>query len=163
MQNIIICLMKKCRFVWKEINNSRGFTLVEALLSFCIFLTISFSLLICMKGLHVVEEKLIPPQYYEWNLFRDSFRTEFRGATLGGIAEDSISFYVDNKEVLYEKYADSIRRRVNRKGHEIVLQKINEVNFSMRKNGVQMEVEFTNGEKAVSRLYNYKMEDVYAE
>ncbi|WP_226673124.1 competence type IV pilus minor pilin ComGF [Rossellomorea aquimaris] len=128
-------------------KDERGFTLVEALLSFSVFCMISFSLPLMMKGFMMIKNDLVPPHYYEWSLFNESVRNELKNVEAVEIAPQHISFVMDGETILYETYDQSIRRRVNNRGHEIVLQAVDQVTFTSIRGGVHLDLEFEGGEK----------------
>ncbi|TMU85470.1 hypothetical protein FGG79_09610 [Bacillus sp. BHET2] len=135
--------------------DSRGYTLIEALLSFTVFFMISVSMPLVMKCFASIKQEMVPPHYYEWNLFNESLRNELWSGTNVTITPDKVSFTVHNETVSYEKYQHSIRRRVNNRGHEVVLQSVNLVRFSAIQQGVHMDVEFEGAEKAEGEFFYF--------
>jgi competence protein ComGF len=116
---------------------------------------ISFCVPVLIKGLETIDEHLVPTKSYEWNLFTFQFRNEFKGSKEIEYGTESISFIKENKEVMYEKYGHSLRRRIDRKGHEIVLQDVRDLNVSPLGNGVQLTVTFTDNQILSSTIYTY--------
>lgn len=43
---------------------------------------------------------------------------------------------IDNQSISYEKYGDKLRRRVNGAGHEVVLQKLQSVQFEVKEDNM---------------------------
>lgn len=123
-----------------------GFTLIEALLSFSLFCLISLSLPLMMKAFSTIKHDLVPPRYYEWNLFNESVRNEVRRGYGFEVMPDKLSFIVDGETILYERYSHSIRRRVNNRGHEIILQSVASFKFVPIHQGVHLDLEFNGGE-----------------
>ncbi len=138
--------------------NSRGYTLIEALLSFTVFFMISLSIPLVMKCFASIKQEMVPPHYYEWNLFNESLRNELWRGTDVRITPDRVSFTVQNKTISYEKYQHSIRRRVDNRGHEVVLQSVNMFSFSSIQQGVHMDVEFEDEEKAEGEFFYFSNE-----
>ena len=135
--------------------NERGFTLLEALFFFFIVFRISFSIPLVIKGFSLVREEMIPPPYYQWTLFNESVRQETwksRGMT---VTNSGFSFILNGEKVTYEKYQDSIRRRVNDKGHEVVLQKLSGLSFNAIDGGVRIEGVFLDGKKLEGEFFYY--------
>lgn len=71
---------------------------------------------------------------------------------------------IDNQSISYEKYGDKLRRRVNGAGHEVVLQKLQSVQFEVKEDNMvliyknifqkeyrssfyQMKIRSTNGDE----------------
>ncbi|MFI8685378.1 competence type IV pilus minor pilin ComGF [Rossellomorea sp. NPDC077527] len=141
-----VCIMIRKRYAYRRKDES-GFTLIDSLLSFSLFCMISFSLPLIMKGFSVIKNELIPPRYYEWNLFNESVRNELKKADQVEVLPGQISFVIDGDTILYEQYDQSIRRRVNNRGHEIVLQEVGQFAFASIQGGVHLDLEFEGGEK----------------
>lgn len=71
-------------------------------------------------------------QKIEWLVFIQQLKKEVR------IAEEvsldnrgELMLLIDNQFISYEKYGDKLRRRVNGTGHEVVLQKLQSVQFEV--------------------------------
>lgn len=135
--------------------DEKGFTLIEALLSFSLFCMISLSIPLMMKGFSTIKRDLVPPRYYEWNLFHESVRNELRKAKDVNVLPNQISFVMDGDTIMYEKYNQSIRRRVNNRGHEIVLQSVDGFEFNVIDQGVHMDLEFEGGEKVEGNFFSF--------
>ncbi|WP_406686778.1 competence type IV pilus minor pilin ComGF [Rossellomorea vietnamensis] len=135
--------------------DEKGFTLIEALLSFSLFCMISLSIPLVMKGFSTIKHDLVPPRYYEWNLFHESVRNELRNAKDINVMTNQLSFVMDGETILYEKYNQSIRRRVNNRGHEIVLQSVDGFEFNVIDQGVHMDLEFEGGEKVEGNFFSF--------
>jgi competence protein ComGF len=146
--------MTSMKYVSRRMDE-KGFTLIEALLSFSLFCMISLSIPLMMKGFSTIKNDLVPPRYYEWNLFYESVRNEIRKADAIEIMPQHISFVVDGETILYEKYNQSIRRRVNNRGHEIVLQAVDQFTFASIHEGVHLDLEFEGGEKVEGNFFYF--------
>lgn len=136
--------------------NNKGFTLLDALLSFMIFLVISLSFPLVIKGLQIIQKESLPPRYYEWNLFSESLRTEMWGGSNILYSPEEISFESDVGTITYERYQDSVRRRVGGLGHEVVLQEIDSFVITEVQQGIKISVVFKEGENVESEYYHYK-------
>jgi competence protein ComGF len=138
--------------------NNRGFTLLDALLSFIVFFIISLSFPLIMKGFETIKTDSVPPRYYEWNLFSENLRNEIWNGENIMISPEQISLDKEGERITYERYQNSIRRRVNERGHEVVLQSIHSLTFFEVPQGVKVEVDFERGEKMESEFYYFHME-----
>jgi competence protein ComGF len=135
--------------------NNKGFTLLDALLSFFVFSIISLSFPMIIKGFETIKSESIPPRYYEWNLFSESLGNEVWDT--GGIivSPERISFEKEGEWITYERYQNSVRRKVNDRGHEVVLQSIHSLALSEVPQGVKVKVEFEGGESMESEFYYF--------
>lgn len=109
-----------------------GFTLIEALLSLACFLIIVSFIPLMFKVISVNENIDERKQKIEWLVFIQQLKKEVR------IAEEvsldnrgELMLLIDNQFISYEKYGDKLRRRVNGTGHEVVLQKLQSVQFEV--------------------------------
>ncbi|MFC7783360.1 competence type IV pilus minor pilin ComGF [Rossellomorea sp. GCM10028870] len=142
------------RYVSPWVNN-KGYTLIESLLSFTIFCMISLCIPLIMNGFSTIKNDLVPPHYYEWNLFNESLRYElWRGESVE-ITPDKISFMVNGESISYEKYNQSLRRRVNNRGHEVVLQAVDSFSFASIIQGVHLDLEFVGGERVEGEFFYF--------
>ncbi|MBM7584605.1 competence protein ComGF [Bacillus pakistanensis] len=129
--------------------------MIETIFVLSIFMMISFCVPLLIKGLETIDEHLVPRKSYEWNLYTFQFRNEFRGSYGIEYGKDSVSFIKGSREVTYEKYGHSLRRRIDRRGHEIVLQDVKAVTISSLTNGVQITVTFTDNQILSSSFFTY--------
>lgn len=119
-----------------KMGNEKGFTLLEALVSFSVVLIITAFLPILFQTIHtfVKEEKGIHP--LELEVFNQQAKMEIRTAksvtTTGKVLTIRNR---NNQSITYEKYQGNIRRRVNGTGHEIMLQNVKDVVFVQARNG----------------------------
>jgi competence protein ComGF len=136
------------------VKNQEGYTLLHALFTLSIFLVVASSIPAVLTGFSMIERKLDPSIDYEWNLFIHQFRLEFRGAEDIGVTNSSITFTKNGEEILYEKYGNHLRRRVNKKGHEIVLGPLDELELHSVRNGVEILMG-AEGESQTGRFFTY--------
>ncbi|WP_409251338.1 competence type IV pilus minor pilin ComGF [Bacillus sp. SCS-153A] len=131
-----------------------GYTLLQAIFTLCVFMVIASCFPVVITGITLAVTKLDPSKEYEWNLFSHQFRQEFRGATGINVTDYSIKFMKEGQEITYEKYGEFIRRRVDRRGHEIVLGPIDSVELKKFKNGVEIHASFE-GTLHIGRFLTY--------
>ena len=108
-----------------------------------------------MKGFDSIKNEMVPPYYYEWTLFTQSLKRELWSGKDIVVEPNKISFTLNDERISYEKYQQSIRRRVNDTGHEVVLQSVHFFSFSSLQQGMRVELEFLNGEKVESEFFFY--------
>jgi competence protein ComGF len=115
--------------------DNRGFTLLEMLLSFTIFIMIaSFIPLFLQLAAFPSEKNKL--NLLEWEVFLQQAKIEIREASELEVKDGVI--YLKNlygQNVSYEQYNHSLRRRVDGTGHEILLKNIKSVSFQIVTNG----------------------------
>lgn len=140
------------------LRNDEGFTLLDALMSLLVFSIISLSFPMIMKAFVTIKSESVPPRYYEWNLFSESLRSELWGGVNIMVSPERFSFEKGGELITYERYQNSIRRKVNDRGHEVVLQSIHSITFSQVPQGVKVEIDFQKGERVESEFYYFNKE-----
>jgi competence protein ComGF len=137
------------------IKRNDGSLLVETLLSFSCFLFLISFLPFIIKGVHIpkyTNGTLMKP--LEVHLFFEQLSLELRQAKSISLAQNSLILSKDNGDtVIIERYGGFIRRRVNYSGHEVMLTNVKDISFTLKTNGVTIEVVGRNGstiEKSLS-------------
>lgn len=134
--------------------NSKGFTLLEILVSVSLLCTISFFLppLYSILLKHDFAESRI--QEMEWDVFCSQAKKEVRKSTKLEVVGGKLMLTSEVGTVIYEVYGNMLRRRVNMTGHEILLQHIDSVSFLLLEDGVQISIIGSDGDERVSRMYS---------
>ncbi|GIN85496.1 hypothetical protein J6TS2_18820 [Heyndrickxia sporothermodurans] len=127
--------------------NQKGFTILESIFSILILLLIITFFPLFIKAYEQTQHSLSTEEDFEWNLFLIQLRKEIRTSDAWKINGNRLFLYFDNIEVLYEQYGNSIRRRVDSKGHEVVLQKVKSILLSNENNGFSLNILFQKGVK----------------
>ena len=127
------------------VGNEKGFTLVEMLVTFSILLVI-LSFISPFFGV-VFRENNEQFNKLEWQILIQQMKMEVREASKITVSKNnSVSFInASGESVSFEKYNDKIRRRVNGKGHEVLLQQITGVIFESKRNGFFISVVTVDG------------------
>lgn len=128
------------RFPIMKPFNNKGFTFVEMICAFSIFLIIVSFFPLCLRLLYqdgFVEE---PLQKMEWEVFIGQTKKEVRMSDQVSVSNNRLTLVSDGESIMYEKYGSTVRRRVNLKGHETVLQNIKTITFEKVVNGVRIRV-----------------------
>lgn len=123
-----------------KVLNSRGFTLAEVLLSFSIFCLIVSFLPVIVPILihqHPIEMRI---QRLEWEIFISQIKKEIRMSQNISVSSQRLQLERDGQLIIYEKYGANLRRRVDNKGHEILLQQVHSFQFERLLNGVSVSV-----------------------
>ncbi len=130
--------------IFAVIQNEQAFTLVEMLVSFFIFTSIVFLIspvFQLMPGKNL-EGRI---QELEWDVFCSQMKKEIRLSTGARVSGNSLILTEDVGTVIYEKYENVLRRRVNSTGHEVLLQNVTNVNFTLLKNSIYVSVKDLQG------------------
>ncbi|RIW31075.1 hypothetical protein D3H55_15830 [Bacillus salacetis] len=135
-------------------KSQKGYTLLHAVFTLSIFLVTASCIPAVLSGINMIENKLDPSKEYEWNLFSHQFRMEIRGAKNIEVTESSIKFIKNDEEILIEEFGNYLRRRVNRKGHEIVLGPLDSLELNSASNGVEINAGFE-GAVQTGRFFTY--------
>ncbi|KAF0818412.1 MULTISPECIES: competence type IV pilus minor pilin ComGF [unclassified Cytobacillus] len=135
--------------------------MLEMLFAFSVFLLIVSLLPVSLNFLSHDWKMEARTQRLEWHVFINQLKKEIRMADASKITPASIVLTVDGKTVLYEKYGSSLRRRVDMKGHEIVLQKLKSISFASANGGVVINVSDNfDQEHSAFLYYLMDMEDI---
>jgi competence protein ComGF len=125
--------------------NNRGFTLAEMLVAFSIFCLLA-SFLPAMIHIFMNErpmEKRL--QQMEWAVFISQIKKEMRMCQKITIVNQKIVLEKDGQMIVYEPYGGNLRRRVDQKGHEILLQNIHSLELEKLVNGVLIKLKDRHG------------------
>lgn len=122
------------------VRNEKGFTFVEMLVTFSILIVI-LSFITPFLGV-VFRDNSDQFNKLEWQILIQQMKMEIREAKDITISNNGSVFYTNETgdSISFEKYNDKIRRRVNLKGHEVLLQQISDVRFEPRPNGFLISV-----------------------
>lgn len=140
--------LKKIFFILKKtfasLRNDRAFTLVEMLFAFWVFTIIVFFLspLLSVLVQHNTPAKRL--QAMEWDVFSSQIKKEIRMSTKAQVVNNRLILTEDTGSITIEKYENILRRRVNNTGHEVYLQNIAEVNFTLLPNTVRIAIKDLN-------------------
>lgn len=127
------------------LRNNHGFTLVEMLVAFSIFTVIISFVPVMLSTLNreqPIEQKL---QRLEWEIFISQIKKEIRMSQWVTITPQRLQLEKDGEMIIYERYGTNLRRRVDNKGHEILLQQVQQFQFERLLNGVLVTVTDVNG------------------
>ncbi|MEH7238475.1 competence type IV pilus minor pilin ComGF [Bacillus sp. JJ1562] len=125
-------------------SNEKGFTFVEMLVTFSILFVI-LSFITPFLGI-VFRDNGEQFNKLEWQILIQQMKMEIREASEISVNGASVSFKNAAGDVVsFEKYTDKIRRRVNAKGHELLLQHITDVTFEPKTNGFLISVVTVDG------------------
>jgi competence protein ComGF len=83
-------------------------------------------------------------QAMEWDVFSSQIKKEIRMSTKAQVVNNRLILTEDTGSITIEKYGSILRRRVNNTGHEVYLQNIAEVNFTLLSNTVRINIKDLN-------------------
>ena len=137
------------------LQNERGFTMAEMLLSVLLFSLIASMLPLGMKVIleHRAADTL--ERKMEWEVFSSQVKREIRSAEQLTVQSDRLLMKIDKQIILYEKYASSMRRRVDFQGHEILMQNLSSFSFSKIADGVEIKARDLNGTDYSVRVHQF--------
>jgi competence protein ComGF len=116
------------------VKSEKGFTLVEMLVSFTLFLLIISFFPIIIPLAKQTYNPDFSMNEMEWEIFVNQLAMEYREAKEVGIHATTLTLKMENNQIItYERYEDKIRRRVDESGHEVVLQHIKNIMYEQQK------------------------------
>ncbi|KRF61856.1 MULTISPECIES: competence type IV pilus minor pilin ComGF [Peribacillus] len=137
------------------LRKNDGFTIIEMLFSLMILMTTSIFILQLFSIIHTQlesKEKLHPK---EWEIFTMQMQQEVRGAKSQDVIENKLYLLSGDQLSFIEQYEDKLRRRVNGKGHEVILQNISK--FKVEKDGNVIVLNITDkaGNTVIRRFHPF--------
>jgi competence protein ComGF len=76
----------------------------------------------------------------EWEVFTSQIKKEIRMSTSITVLNQTLLLQKDGQTIFYEKYGTNLRRRVDYKGHEILLQNVGTFQFEKIGNGIRVKL-----------------------
>ena len=133
--------------------NDRAFTLIETLFAFSIFMVMIFfisPIFQLMLNNRDIKERL---QVMEWEVFCSQIKKEIRMSQNVEVIAGNLILSKDNETIIYEKYKNVLRRRVDNSGHEVLLQNVSNVVFKRLDHAVKVSVNSVSGETYTITIY----------
>ncbi|MFD1705393.1 competence type IV pilus minor pilin ComGF [Siminovitchia sediminis] len=148
--------MKKNHIVW---SNRSGFTLLETIFSIFIVSVILSLLPLLYYWFFSIDRALSVEGDFEWNTFLIQLRKELETADTIFLRPERMYLTKNHSIIKYERFQRNIRRQVDDKGQEIVLQNVRR--FSVREEFPMfvIEVEFMNGKTDEARFRSPPIEE----
>lgn len=92
----------------------------------------------------------------EWDVFCSQVKSEIHSSSNVLIADGGqFVFTTSSGTITYEKYENSLRRKVNNTGHEILLQNVAHVSFNRLKNAMEITVTDLSGKDFIVTVYSF--------
>lgn len=136
MRKIFLFLKKK----YASSPSEQGFTLLEVLFAFSVFTTIIFFFAPVLQIVLNNSDSHARLQAMEWQVFCSQIKREIRISSKAEVVSGRLVLTNNNETIYYEKYNNSIRRRVNSTGHEVILQNVSAVTFLRQNRAVKINV-----------------------
>lgn len=134
--------MKSKRSVLIE---QKGFTLLETMVTVLILATVMMSMPLIFQMFHSIDRTVTIEEDFEWNLFLIHLRQDMLDANQFRITNTRLYYVKNNQGIMYEDYGNTLRRRKDALGHEVILQNIKTHRFSIEGHLISLKVEFVNG------------------
>lgn len=133
------------------IKQSKGFTLLEVLVTLSIFLIVASVIPHFFNVIKQSEPKHL--QRMEVSLFFQQLANDIQQAATISVVNNTLYLEKNKDEtVTYGYFTNRIRRQINNKGQEIALQNVQNVKFSKWKNGIEVTIIDTFKETYQKRL-----------
>jgi competence protein ComGF len=94
-------------------------------------------------------------QTMEWEVFCSQMKKEIRMSTNIQVVSNHLILTEDNGTVTFEKYENILRRRVNNSGHEVVLQNVSDVTFTLLPNRIRISVKDLHDKEYITNVYPF--------
>lgn len=133
-----------------------GFTMIEMLFAMVVFSLFAF-LLPSMISIIPNDSKLLDErsQNIEYELFISQLNSELQGSSYINVSDGRLFLKYKGETIIFEQYSNNIRRLVDGKGHEIVLQQVDSVEFSEDGQAISIQVIDLYEQTYQSRLYSF--------
>ncbi|WP_316569622.1 competence type IV pilus minor pilin ComGF [Neobacillus sp. YIM B06451] len=139
-----------------DLLNERGFSLAEMLIALGTFCLIAYLLLpavlvIASNNSHAGHRL----QEMEWDVFLNQAKKEVRISSSAEVVSGRLILKNGNDTIIYEKYGNLLRRRVNFSGHEVLIQKIASASFSRNGQTITIFIKDLNGKEYRGRIQSF--------
>ncbi|PEJ31009.1 hypothetical protein CN689_17080 [Peribacillus butanolivorans] len=137
------------------LRKNDGFTIIEMLFSLMILMTTSIFILQLFSIIHTQLESKDKLHPKEWEIFTMQMQQEVRGAKSQDVIENKLYLLSGDQLSFIEQYEEKLRRRVNGKGHEVILQNISK--FKVEKDGNVIVLNITDkaGNTVIRRFHPF--------
>jgi len=134
--------------------NEKGFTFVEMLFAFSVFLLTIHLTLSIIPTIHIQSTIGNSEEIMEWEMFIHQSKQELRGSRHFKVTSNKLVFInAHNEMVEYEKYKHLLRRKVEGKGHEVILQNIDSIHFKLKPTSISIRSETISGIQLEAEIF----------
>lgn len=129
--------------------------MLEMLFSFAIFCLVASMLPFMFTILfqhHSIDARI---QKMEWELFANQLKKEIQASNFVDVVNGELTLINGEETITFQHYQNLLRRRVDRKGHEVVLQNMKDIRFEKRTSSILIEMTNTFGQRKVVEIYMF--------
>ncbi|MEW5551857.1 competence type IV pilus minor pilin ComGF [Peribacillus frigoritolerans] len=123
------------------LRKNDGFTMIELLFSLLILMTTSLFVLQLFSIIHTQMRSVDKLHPKEWEVFTMQMKQEVRSSKAQDVMGNKLYLLSGEQLSSLEQYEDKVRRRVDGRGHEVILQNISE--FRVNKDGSVIVINIT--------------------
>ncbi|WP_409270642.1 competence type IV pilus minor pilin ComGF [Neobacillus sp. SCS-31] len=139
-----------------DLLNERGFSLAEMLIALGAFCIIAYlllpSILVIASNKSHAGHRL---QEMEWDVFFNQAKKEVRMSSSAEVVSGRLIMKNGKDTIIYEKYGNLLRRRVNVSGHEVLIQKIASASFSRDGQTITIFLKDLNGKEYRGSIHSF--------
>ncbi|MGE7764542.1 competence type IV pilus minor pilin ComGF [Peribacillus sp. NPDC096540] len=137
------------------LRKNDGFTIIEMLFSLMILMTTSIFILQLFSIIHTQLESKDKLHPKEWEIFTMQMQQEVRGAKSQDVIDNKLYLLSGDQLSFIEQYEDKLRRRVNGKGHEVILQNISKFQVEKDGNVIVLNITDNAGNTVIRRFHPF--------
>ena len=105
-------------------RKSKGFTMVEMLVSLVIFMVIAALVVQIFSIVNTTNKNQL--QLKEWEIFSQQLQGELRSSKEQMVVDNTLYLLINDSLATIEHYRNMVRRQVDGGGHEIMLQNVSD-------------------------------------
>ncbi|OMP67689.1 competence type IV pilus minor pilin ComGF [Domibacillus epiphyticus] len=139
-------------------QSNRGFTLIEALIALIVFLACAASFPLLYDAAYRAIETSKAEKNMEWEIFVVQLRNEMQMSKNWHVSGGKLYYGEADALTSISQYQDKLRRQINGRGHEVMLQHIKTAVFSFEGGKLYIHATFQNGEEEEASFYHFNRE-----
>lgn len=142
---------------WGVLLNSQGYTLIEALFQFIVFILLSNIIIMIVFWMHQMNSTFFTNEHVSWELFVQDVQEYFVNVDSVKITNnfERMEIYeknsLDSKQI--DRLGDVIRLRKNNQGYVPLLIGVKSAQFTIEDGFLTISVEFLNGLKKERTIF----------
>ena len=137
------------------LRKDNGFTMVEMLISLVVFMMLS---ILVTQMFFIVREnfgKQNQLHFKEWEIFTIQLKNEIRTSKSQSVSNNKLYLMTRGKVVTIERYKNIVRRQVEERGHEVMLQNIADFHVEQDGSVIIVQVLDDEGLSYTRKFYPY--------
>lgn len=139
-----------------DLLNEKGFSLAEMLIALGAFFIIAYLLVPSVSVLgsnKSLEAHML--QEMEWDVFFTQAKKEVRMCSSVEVLSGKLVMINGKDTIIYEKYGNLLRRRVNLTGHEVLIQNISTAVFTREGQAITILLKDLNGKVYKGSIHSF--------